>query len=284
MPVAKSWSPSCPRPSPLVSSEAPRVRLPFLIPRTMDTRSFLVWLFIVVSPCGQSPRTCIVFSLTPSLDHASIALIDLRTPWDDHCAIRRAMASPEDHGARSACDLTGDPEAPDARRCGLLRSRIGNGSTGLSSGSGPDRWPDASVETPPEATPAGAPIDLLGGQDVGPVPQHTTDDGAALSGVVGDGVARDQRDDRGDGVVGPRADEDRRGGPPFDPVGASRPGRGRRCRCPAACRRFPPSPSRRTTRGWRCRGRNSSGRNRRVVSTIGPTLGTTGRKSPVRWG
>jgi hypothetical protein len=192
MPVAKSWSPSCPRPSPLVSSEAPRVRLRFVIPRThgfgtrttpgnpvvtaaptpippvrsriqwpaptlskastiigrpgslarpamsrsaaaricgarspttliMDRRSFLVWLFIVVSPVVGHPGP------------------------------GRAMASPEDHGARSACDLTGDPEAPDARRCGLLRSRIGNGSTGLSSGFGPDHWPDASVETPPEA-------------------------------------------------------------------------------------------------------------------------------------
>ena len=53
-----------------------------------------------------------------------------------------------------------------------------------------------------------APIDLLGGQDGGPVPQHTADEGGGIEGVVGDGVARDQRDDRGDGVVGPRADDD----------------------------------------------------------------------------
>ena len=57
LPVARSWWPSCPGPSPLVSSEAPRVRLPFLIcsaqsPTSLitDRRSRLVWLFIVADP------------------------------------------------------------------------------------------------------------------------------------------------------------------------------------------------------------------------------------------
>ena len=149
MPVAKTWSPSCPGPSPRVSSEAPRVRLPFLISRTMDRRSFLVWLFIVVS-LVVSHAASVLFSpsrrLRPRVDRTR----RLTHPGTT-LAIRRAMAFPDDHGARSACDPTGDPEAPDARRCGLLRSRMGNGSTGRSSGFGPDRWPDASVETPPEA-------------------------------------------------------------------------------------------------------------------------------------
>jgi hypothetical protein len=41
-----------------------------------------------------------------------------------------AMASRETHGARSACSLTGLPEAPDQRLCGLLWSRIGSASAG----------------------------------------------------------------------------------------------------------------------------------------------------------
>ena len=46
-----------------------------------------------------------------------------------------------------------------------------------------------------------APIDLAGGQDIGPIPQHTSDEGRGPEGVVDDDVARDQRDDRGGGVV-----------------------------------------------------------------------------------
>ena len=48
----------------------------------------MVWLFIGVSPVSGNPGP------------------------------GRAMASPEDHGARTACGLTGDLDAPDARRCG----------------------------------------------------------------------------------------------------------------------------------------------------------------------
>ena len=42
-----------------------------------------------------------------------------------------------------------------------------------------------------------APIDLAGGQDVGPIHRQTTDLGRGIEGVVGDGVACDRRDHRG---------------------------------------------------------------------------------------
>ena len=101
MPVAKSWSASSPRPSPLVSSEAPRVRLPFLIPRPrgfgtrraavrtcgarslasliMDRPSIMIRLFIVVSPDVNHP-TPSLRPPAPVSDRAPIALFDPRDP------------------------------------------------------------------------------------------------------------------------------------------------------------------------------------------------------------
>ena len=135
MPVAKSWSPSCPRPSPLVSSEAPRVRLPFRIPRThgfgtrttpggpaapgarrppiMGRRSLMVWPFIVVSPVIRRrlrPGLCHSRSSASRTTHVDRTRPDSRRS-SSHSgstrAIRRAMASPAGSRRRSACDLTG---------------------------------------------------------------------------------------------------------------------------------------------------------------------------------
>ena len=61
------------------------------------------------------------------------------------------------------------------RGCDRLRSRIGNGLTGPLA-----RILPAPLFVHPRR--AAAPIDLAGGQDIGPVPQHTTDEGRGIAG------------------------------------------------------------------------------------------------------
>ena len=63
-----------------------------------------------------------------------------------------------------------------------------------------------------------APIDLTGRQDGGSIPGWTADARRWIQCVVGDRVASDQRDARGGGIIGPRADGDRPPAPPLDPA------------------------------------------------------------------
>ena len=84
-----------------------------------------------------------------------------------------------------------------------------------------------------------APIQLIGRQDGRSVPRIAADPRRRIEGVVGDRVARDERNTWGAGVIGPRADRDRHAAPPFDPGGAVA---GRPAMLPGCMLDIPPKP------------------------------------------
>ena len=162
MPVAKSWWPSCPGPSPPVSSEAPRVRLPFLIPRTMDRRSS--W-----SCCSSSSP---VWSVTPhlSLFSPSPPSQTTRRSHSSTYAPRDDTRDPQGHGVpgRSRCPIR---VRPDGRPRGDRWEAVWSAPE-------PDRATERRASHPysarsvgrtppsrrrPRRTPAGAPVDLARG-------------------------------------------------------------------------------------------------------------------------